>query len=44
MCNILTFDPAFNQETGASGRRYQDITLTCGRVEIGAIATPTGSM
>ena len=27
-CNILTFDPAVNQETGASGQRYQDITLT----------------
>ena len=26
--NILTFDPAVNQETDASGRRYQDITLT----------------
>ena len=26
--NILTFDPAVNQETGASGRRNQDITLT----------------
>ena len=25
---ILTFDPAVNRETGASGRRYQDITLT----------------
>ena len=23
ICNILTFDPAVNQETGASGRRYQ---------------------
>ena len=28
MCNILTFDPAVNLETGASGRRYQGITLT----------------
>ena len=28
ICNILTFDPAVNQETGASGRRYQGITLT----------------
>ena len=27
-CYILTFDPAINQETGASGRRYPDITLT----------------
>ena len=27
-CYILTFDPAVNRETGASGRRYQDITLT----------------
>ena len=27
LCNILTFDPAVNRETGASGRRYQDITL-----------------
>ena len=27
-CNILTFDAAVNQETGASGRRYQGITLT----------------
>ena len=32
MCNILTFDPAVNQETGASGRRYQDITLTVDRL------------
>ena len=28
VCKILTFDPAVNQETGASGRRYQGITLT----------------
>ena len=28
LCNILTFDPSVNQETGASGRRYQDIILT----------------
>ena len=28
ICNILTFDPAVNREIGASGRRYQDITLT----------------
>ena len=27
-CNILTFDPAINRGTGASGRRYQGITLT----------------
>ena len=27
-CNILTFDPAVNQGTGASGRRYQGITMT----------------
>ena len=27
-CKILIFDPAVNRETGASGRRYQDITLT----------------
>ena len=27
-CNILAFDPAVNRETGASGRRYQGITLT----------------
>ena len=26
-CNILTFDLAVNQETGAPGRRYQYITL-----------------
>ena len=26
-CNILTFDSAINQETGASGRRYQGITV-----------------
>ena len=26
--NILTFDPAINRGTGASGRRYQGITLT----------------
>ena len=24
----MTFNPAVNQETGASGRRYQDINLT----------------
>ena len=24
----MTFDPAINQETGASGRRYQGINLT----------------
>ena len=42
-CNILALDPAVNQETGASGLRYRGITLTCGRVEFGAIATPTGS-
>ena len=42
-CNILTLDPAVNQETGASGQRYRGITLTCGRVEFGAVATPTGS-
>ena len=28
VCNILTFKPAVNQEPGASGRRYQGITLT----------------
>ena len=27
-CNILIYDPAVNQETGASDRRYQDITWT----------------
>ena len=27
-CSILTFNPAVNQETDASGRRYQGITLT----------------
>ena len=43
LCNILTFDPAVNQETGAFGRRHQDITLTCGRFEFGADATPTRS-
>ena len=42
-CNILTFDRAVNQETGASGQRYRNITLTCGRAEFGADATPTGS-
>ena len=31
-CNILTFDPAINRETGASGQRYQDITLTIDRL------------
>ena len=36
-CHILNFDPAVNRETGASGRRYQDITLT------GSNATLTGS-
>ena len=28
LCNILTFDPAINQGTGASSRRYQGIALT----------------
>ena len=28
MCNILTSDPAIDQETGAPARRYQGITLT----------------
>ena len=28
ICNILTFDPAVHQGTGASSRRYQGITLT----------------
>ena len=27
LCNILTFDPAVNRETGASGRRYQGMTV-----------------
>ena len=27
-CNILTSDPAVDQGTGASGRRYRGITLT----------------
>ena len=36
----MTFDWAVNQETDASGRRYRNITLTCGRVEFGADATP----
>ena len=27
-CNIVTPDPAVDQGTGASGRRYQSITLT----------------
>ena len=39
----MTLDPAINQETGAFGRRYRGITLTCGRAEFDAIATPTGS-
>ena len=39
----MTLDPAVNQETGTSGRRYRGITLTCGRVEFGAIAMPTWS-
>ena len=30
-CNILTLDRAINQETGASSRRYRNITLNCGR-------------
>ena len=42
-CKILTFDRAINRETGASGRRYRNITLTSGRVEFGADAKPTGS-
>ena len=29
-CKIITIDRAVNQETGASGRRYGDNTLTCG--------------
>ena len=41
--NILTFDRAVNQETGASNQRYWNITLTCGRVEFSADAMPTGS-
>ena len=28
ICNILSFNPAVNQETGASGQRYQGVTLT----------------
>ena len=28
--NILILDRAVNQETGASGRKYRNITLTCG--------------
>ncbi len=28
ICNILTSDSAVNRETGASGRRHQDIALT----------------
>ena len=43
LCNILAFDLAVNQETGASGRRYRGITLTCGRIEFDADGTPTGS-
>ena len=43
LCNLLTLDQAVNQETGASGRRYRGITLTCGQVEFSAIATPTGA-
>ena len=43
VCNILTLDQAVNQETDPSGRIYSGITLTCRRVEFGAIATPTGS-
>ena len=42
-CYILALNPAVNQETGASGRRYRGITLIRGRVEFGEIATPTGS-
>ena len=40
---MLALDPAVNQETGASGRRYRSITLTWWRVKFGAIATHTGS-
>ena len=40
---ILSFDRAVNQETGASGRRNRNITLTCRWVVFGAHATPTGS-
>ena len=36
----MTFDPAVNQETGASSRRYN---LNRGLVEFGAFATPTES-
>ena len=43
VCNVLTFDRAVNQETGASGARYRNIILTCGRVELSADATPTWS-
>ena len=31
-CNILTFDPAASQGTGASGRRYLGITLPVDRL------------
>ena len=41
ICNILTFDPAVNQETGASGRRYRRYHLDRGQVEFGANATLT---
>ena len=39
----MTLDPAVNQITGAPGRRYRGITLTCGRVEFGADRTLTRS-
>ena len=32
LCNILTSEPAVDQGTGASSRRYQGITLTVDRL------------
>ena len=43
MCNILTFDPAAIKKQVHPFEDVEDITLTCGRVEIGAIETPTES-
>ena len=41
VCNILTFDPAVNQEKGV--HPVEDISVSPWRVEFGAIAAPTWS-
>ena len=44
ICNILTFDPAVNQKKRCIRSKISRYNLDRGRVEFGAIATPTGSM